>query len=518
MMNAWHILGLAPGADERSVKRAYAALLKRTRPEDDAVAYQALREAYEQALVMARRGGDALMADQPSPAPGREPAPELQSSGVRPDGAQPGFQGAPPLAGEAVMDYQPSLPPDPGPAPEPPETIRSIRARMTVTEPPAVPEPPAEENAALETIRSMRARMVLPEPPEPAKIAVPEISHAALASAELQAWLALPAANLRQALRQRLRGDVLTDLRTREMFELLAARHCAEAHCPEAIRSAIVDELGWADDAAHLEQLDKEAIATALARRRADYSYNALQSRRSTNAALDFLLSGQMPQFVPQMMDARFVRQMRAALEEITWQHEDALRFRLNGDVVANWQRRIDGKRYTAQTLVYSFLAALALIATLRVLLPREHVSSDAITAFSYSLVVGGTALYSLLAPRSLRAHILRLGQAVLGELMQNDLHARLVRGWSLVASTATILLFVPMAGVAKPAVLLLCAASGLLLLAPVMVKGLYPFIGAQAVIVGIYLSMATNGKYGIANLLAACTCLATIKVLRIAR
>ncbi len=51
---AWTLLGLPPGADERSVKRAYAALLKKTRPEDDAAAYQALREAYEQALAQAR--------------------------------------------------------------------------------------------------------------------------------------------------------------------------------------------------------------------------------------------------------------------------------------------------------------------------------------------------------------------------------------------------------------------------------------------------------------------------------
>lgn len=505
MTNAWHILGLEPGADERGVKRAYAALLKRTRPEDDAAAYQALREAYEQALTMARRAGAQAAVTETLAVP--------RTTESSPDGP------------DWVLT--------------PPETIRGTRARTVDVEPPAVPEPPAEESPALETIRSMRARMVLPEPspppappvapepppapppaepPVPPKIVAPEVNHAALASAELQAWLAQPAANLRQTLRQRLRGDVLTDLRTREVFELLAARHCAAAHCPETIRSAIVDELGWADDAAHLEQLDKNAIDTALARRRADYSYNALQSRRAGNSALGYLLAGQKPHIVPQMMDARFVRQMRAALEEITWQHQDALRYRLDAELVAWWQHKIDGKRYTAQTLVYSFLAALALIAALRTVLPRDYVSSDAITAFSYSLVVGGTALYSLLAPRSLRAHILRLGQDVLGALMQNDLHGRLVRGWSLVASAATMLLFVPLPGVIKPALLLLCAACGLLLLVPVMVKGLYPFIGAQAVIVGIYLTMATNGKHGIANMLAACTCLATIKLLRIAR
>lgn len=49
-MNCWEILGLESDADERSIKRHYARLLKSTRPDEDAGAFQALREAYEQAL------------------------------------------------------------------------------------------------------------------------------------------------------------------------------------------------------------------------------------------------------------------------------------------------------------------------------------------------------------------------------------------------------------------------------------------------------------------------------------
>ena len=45
-MSAWDILGLAPTQDVRAIKRAYAAKLKTTRPDDDAQAYQDLREAY----------------------------------------------------------------------------------------------------------------------------------------------------------------------------------------------------------------------------------------------------------------------------------------------------------------------------------------------------------------------------------------------------------------------------------------------------------------------------------------
>jgi len=55
-MRALEILGLAPGADERAIKRAYARLLKGCRPDDDPQGFQQLRDAYEEALEQARRG------------------------------------------------------------------------------------------------------------------------------------------------------------------------------------------------------------------------------------------------------------------------------------------------------------------------------------------------------------------------------------------------------------------------------------------------------------------------------
>lgn len=54
-MNCWNILGIRADADERTIKRSYAALLKVHRPDEDLDAFQRLREAYEQALRLARR-------------------------------------------------------------------------------------------------------------------------------------------------------------------------------------------------------------------------------------------------------------------------------------------------------------------------------------------------------------------------------------------------------------------------------------------------------------------------------
>ena len=52
-MNCWHILQILPTDDERAIRRAYAKLLKHTRPDEDAAAYQALREAFDQAIALA---------------------------------------------------------------------------------------------------------------------------------------------------------------------------------------------------------------------------------------------------------------------------------------------------------------------------------------------------------------------------------------------------------------------------------------------------------------------------------
>ncbi|MDO3411987.1 tetratricopeptide repeat protein [Saccharibacillus sp. CPCC 101409] len=62
----WQVLGLAPTGDARAIKRAYAALLKQTSPEDDPEGFQRLREAYDEALKQAK----AIAADATGEADG----------------------------------------------------------------------------------------------------------------------------------------------------------------------------------------------------------------------------------------------------------------------------------------------------------------------------------------------------------------------------------------------------------------------------------------------------------------
>lgn len=91
MNDAFSMLGLPQDADERSVKRAYARLLKTTRPDEDPARFQRLHEAYQEALSLIREQvlevADASAyiapASPDTPAPDTSsPAPHVEHSGA----------------------------------------------------------------------------------------------------------------------------------------------------------------------------------------------------------------------------------------------------------------------------------------------------------------------------------------------------------------------------------------------------------------------------------------------------
>ncbi|WP_191485782.1 J domain-containing protein [Pseudomonas sp. FEN] len=66
-MNCWTLLQLPEDADERSIKRSYARLLKNNRPDEDAEGFQRLRAAYENALQIARWRDESATAEAQHP-------------------------------------------------------------------------------------------------------------------------------------------------------------------------------------------------------------------------------------------------------------------------------------------------------------------------------------------------------------------------------------------------------------------------------------------------------------------
>jgi len=133
----WQQLGIRATSDLKAIKKAYAARLKHTRPDDDAAAYQALRQAYEAAQAQAKaqarwadlswqvklsaaavlhveehgEPGDASAADHQ-----RRDAPAAEEHG-RPNQNEPALELVPPVAASDQKELEPaSAPPASQPA------------------------------------------------------------------------------------------------------------------------------------------------------------------------------------------------------------------------------------------------------------------------------------------------------------------------------------------------------------------------------------------------------------------
>ena len=199
-LHALRLLGLGPDADERAIKRAYAARLKTTRPDEDPEGFQRLNEAYQAALQGAKQ--------QPA-RPARPPvadrvedttrAPATETPETHSEATPAVFEGGTTFRFEAPP-LQPSLPPlppasrlhvrpaegseddedeseSPPPAPSrlrireaPPEAERPDAlppvapppaSRLRITEAPPLP-PPAEDAPPWRRLRVSSGRVEAP--------------------------------------------------------------------------------------------------------------------------------------------------------------------------------------------------------------------------------------------------------------------------------------------------------------------------------------------------------------------
>lgn len=100
-MWAFDLLGIGPDADERAVKRAYAAKLKVTRPEDDPEGFQRLVDARDTALLWIKNGWVEPFDRQDEDGPGKAGA-DMEGPEDIPAEARRGAAADGPDAGEAT--------------------------------------------------------------------------------------------------------------------------------------------------------------------------------------------------------------------------------------------------------------------------------------------------------------------------------------------------------------------------------------------------------------------------------
>ena len=200
-------LELDTTADERAIRRAYAQKLKKIDQEADPAGFQALRAAYDAALMWAR---------QPSrSAPEQDPAAESDADAAPGPAPAPSF--APPNVAVPKLRAEPTAPPPLAPAP--------------------VPAPAPQDEAVAQANAAFASFMDGFE----AAAANPKTMP------DYHTWQA--------ALEKRMASDALISMTARELFEYRFAALLTQGWKPghEALLVAATNVFRWNEDRRHLQ-------------------------------------------------------------------------------------------------------------------------------------------------------------------------------------------------------------------------------------------------------------------------
>ncbi|WP_166887292.1 hypothetical protein [Massilia sp. CCM 8734] len=356
-MNVWSVLGMTASRDERAIKRAYAARLKVTRPEDDPVAFQILNDAYQAALQLARQANDLDWPDDEQPAPRVE---ARETGQGQDDREQPVYV--------AAYEFDPDAPPAPAPPPDeapvyvaayefdPDAPVYSARYEVDPSAPPPEAPAPAFEPPA----PAFEPPAPPPRPrPKPEQYRLPEILPAPLPGAGPDttiiqarrvwaAFLTRAHSNPREHLAQLFAGEELLNIDVRDHFEECAVQYCAGEGCEDDFREAMAGHFNWVDDAGFVGRQMPDETGMMLARLRAQRSYKHFCQLALEDEVVRALLDGDPRGVIGRYPDAAFTERMRELLEHVHCYHGDMLDLKLDADIVEHWVAVVRGRGWSA--------------------------------------------------------------------------------------------------------------------------------------------------------------------------
>lgn len=317
-MNIWSVLGMTASRDERAIKRAYAARLKVTRPEDDPAAFQILNDAYQAALQLARQANDLDWPDD-EPAPRTEAREDARAEALEQAVYVAAYEFDPdsPVY-TAYYEFDPDAPPDAAaPQYEPPAPPKPVQYRLPEIVPPPLPGTGPETTI-------MQARRVWAD------------------------FLSRAHRNPREHLAQLFAGDELLNIDVRDHFEECAVQYCAGEGCEDAFREAMATHFNWVDDASFVGRQMPDETGMMLARLRAQRSYAHFCQLALEDEVVRALLDGDPRGVIGRYPDAAFTERMRELLEHVHCYHGEMLDLKLDADIVEHWVAVVRGRGWSA--------------------------------------------------------------------------------------------------------------------------------------------------------------------------